>query len=226
MFRIIIATAVVLVFLAACGEAGGDTRTPAEPATAAQTPTTGPTATPTQPPGGAGGEGDGTVVPILTPFPSPEPVPDDWAVYTDPEGRFTVRYPPTWSANDYSLYSFDTSSLDPDTWSRTDLPSELIEVEMGFYEAVGSSGCGHQSIDAKTGKGSPDPGAAPATLGGVSGWQGLTVFDERRDGLTRIHGISVIYQGYCFHIAAYFYQKDPDEATFLQIADSFRFTDK
>lgn len=233
MFRIVITAAALVILLAACGEAGGEKPPPTatEQAAAAQTPTVEPTATATQPPGGAGGEGGGTVVPILTPFPSPAPVPKDWPTYTDPKGFFTVRYPPTWSANNYSLYSFDTSSLDPNSWSRSDLPPELIEVEMGYYDAAGSSGCGAlDRAPGTTGSGSAEdfvaaPGAAPATLGGVSGSQGVTVFNDSPDGLTRIHGISVIYRGYCFNFTAFFYQKNPDEATFLQIASSFKFGD-
>jgi hypothetical protein len=206
------------------------------PAPAAETPTP----TPTQVPGGAGGGGEGTLVPILTPFPSLPPVPDDWPTYTEPQGFFSIRYPPTWSAKGGSLWSFDTSSFDPDTGVGP-RPPDLIEVEMGYYDAAGSSGCGGlERVPGTVGSGDASdfaraPTVAPATLGGVPGGQLIRVFDPPEGDLIRIHGISVIHKGYCFNFAAYFAQENPDQETFLtdeetfltilQIASSFKFGD-
>ncbi len=212
----------------------------ATPAPAADTPTQ-ETATPSEVPGGAGGGGEGTLVPILTPFPSPQPVPDDWPTYTEPQGFFSVRYPPTWSAKAGSLWSFDTSSFAPDT-GEGPRPPDLIEVEMGYYDAAGLSGCGGalDRVPGTTGSGRAEdfilaPDAAPATLGGVPGGQLIRVFDPPEGDLIRIHGISVIHKGYCFNFAAYVHQENPDQETFLtdeetfltilQVASSFKFGD-
>jgi len=200
------------------------------------------TAEPTQPPSGVGGGGgEGTLEPILTPFPSPPPVPDDWPTYTEPQAFFSVRYPPTWSAKGASLWSFDTSSFNPAT-GEGPRPPDLIEVEMGYYDAAGSSGCGGalDRVPGTTGSGLaqdfvPAPDTAPATLDGIPGGQLIRVFDPPEGDLIRIHGFSVVHKGYCFLFTAYFAQENPDQETFLtdeetfmtllQIASSFKFGD-
>jgi hypothetical protein len=193
--------AAALALAAACADSTDDaTGPPAPSGTPAATPT------PTQPPDAAGGgAGEATVIPI-TPFPSPSPAPADWATYSDPGGRFTVRYPASWFANDGILSTFKIGEV------GSTFPPDSTKVDVSVAPVNILSYC-------------EPPGASAATLGGISGWQGVTLFGDRPDGLTRIHGMSVIDQGYCFHVAAYFYQENPDEATFMQIVDSFRFTD-
>ena len=100
-----------------------------------------------------------------------------------------------------------------------------MKVDIIVDTATRGSDCGAQSSDSESGEGVPRPAAAPATLGGIPGWQIINVFDPSTSGgLTRIHVISVIHQGYCFNFVAYFVQENPDEATFLQIASSFKFS--
>jgi len=207
------ATAVVVA------STGGEEEIPPaveETATSAASPTTEPSVTPT--PGAPA-----TVAPTATDSPQPSqlPVPDDWPTYSDPEGRFTVRYPPTWFQHGAQFRDFD-----PETWDRYSLKPDSVEVEVNTYPAIGSSGCGgSQSVDSQTGIGSPQPGATPATLGGVAGWQ-LTRLpgDPALNELTRIDGISVIYKGTCFIVAGYYTQGVPDVEPFRQIASSFTFT--
>ncbi len=236
----LIALALAGAFLAACTSSASDSSAPTTVPPEANTPTAVPTQETTQPPGGGGGGGEGTLVPILTPFPSPPPVPDDWPTYTEPQAFFSVRYPPTWSAKGASLWSFDTSSFNPAT-GEGPRPPDLIEVEMGYYDAAGSSGCGGlDRVPGTVGSGdasdfAPALGVAPATLGGVPGGQLIRVFDPPEGDLIRIHGISVIHKGYCFLFTAYFAQENPDQETFLtdeetfmtllQIASSFKFGD-
>ncbi len=192
----------------------------------AQTPTAEPAQetpapAPTQPPGGAGGGSEGTVVPV-TPLPSPSPVPDDWATYTDPEGRLALRYPSTWFREGGIIKSWD-----PGTWDKPWFPPNSTKVDAGYSSVAAADTCGgRQIVDLQTGETVPRPGDTPATLGGVNGWQGITLFDpSTSNGVTRAHAISVIHQGYCFLITAYFTEGSADEATFSQIADSFTFTD-
>jgi hypothetical protein len=148
-------------------------------------------------------------------------VPDDWPTYTDPNGLFTVRYPASWFQNGGSF-----NSHDPATWSSPSARPDAVEVEIDYYEAVGSGACGAAlTVDPETGAATPTEGASPTTLGGLPAWEKTRLPDDSviEGNLTRIHGISVIYQGYCFNIAAYFTQQEPDVDTFLLIVDTFRF---
>lgn len=218
MFRIIIAAVAVLVFLAACGEAGGDTRTPAEPATAAQTPTTGPTATPTHPPGGAGGELEGTVVP-LAPLPSLEPLPEEWATYVDPGGRFSLRYPPSW----HTLTGGGIYSWDPATWDKPWFPPDSVKLDVSVASVGGLSACGPISLP----DGTPAADSAVATLGGVSARRIVYAYDPSQSGgVTLAQEIAAVHDGYCFNVAAIFAQEHPDVITVEQMLGSFTFTDQ
>ena len=219
------------VLAAACTDTAEEAGTTAAPPSetpaataAADTPTAEPvgeTPTATQPPDGAGGGGGGVLVPITTPFASPAPVPEDWATYADPEGRFTVRYPPAW----FKREGGSLSSVDPSTAPGNGVPPNSIQIDVGYF-TEDDSGCGQLRIDPETGELLfTEAEAAPATVDGVSGGQIVRVFDPPELGLTRIHGFNVIYKGYCFKIAAYFFQDEPDEAMFLQIVSSFRFGD-
>ncbi len=253
MKPIIVALLASLLFLAACGDSGRETATPTPPSDtpaptpAAQTPTEEPaqetptptepppeTAEPTEPPGGAGGGGlEGTVVPITTPFPSPEPVPDEWATYTDPRGRFTVRYPSTWEletageqrppgvvgVGDISVVSF--FSYDRSEWTQPYFPPNSVKVEV--FAA---------SLEADLPTCQPEDSSSPRALGGVPGWEVLTVYDTAVDypglpdesNFSRSHQVAADHVGYRFCLVAHFTGADPDETTFLQIASSFQFS--
>lgn len=161
--------------------------------------------------------------PVVTPVPSSPAIPDDWQGYVDPGGLFTIQYPPTWFQ---STGQSQFSSVDLSTLTSTRRPDEALVVEVVHYEAIGSSGCGGAlSVDSKSGEGVPEPGATAATLGELPAWQIVRVEgDSAIEGnLTRIQSISVIYKGYCFLVAAYFTQTNPDIASFLQIASTFQF---
>lgn len=208
---------------AACGQAAEEEPTPPPP-TATATPTPTPeTPIPTPPSGGAGGGGGGTVVPIATPFPTPPPVPTDWVTYSDPDGRFTLRYPPTWFLQDGA-----TSKVRP--------PGELTTIFYSFDPSIGGTRFPLNSLKVdlivfapRTGNDcrSPLEGATPAALGGSAGWERLISFapsyDASASGVTRSHLVAAFHDGYCFSLTAYFAQDNPDEATFLQIVNSFSF---
>lgn len=190
------------VALTSCGDAEEEVAPDVTPGTTPAATTTAPT------------------VPV-TPSPSP-PVPADWPTYTDPGRKFSLRYPPTWFAEDYSLYSADPRTFDP---LAVGLPPEVVKVEFGYYEAKGSTGCDTLSIDPATGLGTPREGATRTTLGDIEAWE---IIRKAGDGtfegnFTQIHGIAAIHSGYCFFVTAYFTQAEPDTKTFLQIASSYRF---
>jgi hypothetical protein len=202
----------MLAVLSACGEAGGERPqpTPTEQATAADTQT----ATPTQPPGGAGGGDEGTVVPILTPFPSPEPVPADWATYTDPCGHFSFSYPQSWflqaSTADCSQVSVIVSTFELGSVGPR-FPEGSVKVDIGAVSTTIVNACVPE-------------GAAPAFLSGVPGGQIVLTYDlQKSDGVTRAHDVAAALGGICFTIGANFGQDSPiNESTFLQIVDSFK----
>jgi hypothetical protein len=198
-------------------------------APAADTPTAELTQEPAQAPGGGGGGGlEGTAVPIVTPLPTPPPVPADWATYSDPHGRFTFNYPPTWfldragerppagavDTSVVSLFTYDRAS-----WPERYPPPNSVKVEIHSV-----------SLSAGVAICEPD-GAAPALLGGVTGWQVVTVYDMAADypgvpaesRLTRVHQVAAERNGYRFCLIAQFAGADPDEATFLQIVGTFTF---
>jgi hypothetical protein len=161
--------------------------------------------------------------PALTPIGSAQPspsVPDDWSTYSDPEGRFTVRYPPAWFQHDGAQFT----NINPEKAGHS-LPPETVEIEVTSQPVAQSSQCGAQSLDPQTGAASPQPGATARTLGGVDGWQitRLPGDPNLNDG-TRIDGISVIYKGTCFIVAGYYTQQVPDPEPFRQIASTFSFT--
>ena len=163
--------------------------------------------------------------PTATATPTPEPspgVPADWLAYSDPGGLFTLYYPPDWFERDGELYSEN-----PDIWSGApSLPPEVTNVEIGYYPDDGVSGCGVLSADTKTGEVSPAADATQATLGGEPAWQIVRVQGGEppiEEDISRIEAVSVIYKGYCFNIAAYFTQENPDAAIFPSIASTFEF---
>jgi hypothetical protein len=233
MFRIFLAAVALLALLAACGESGQETRSPA-PASdtptappAAETPTAEPseeTPVATEPPGGAGGGGDGTVVPVTTPFPTPPPVAADWVTHSQPASErspaFDFSYPASWVMQGGETtgpgvgVSITLWSWDPNTWSRPYFPPNSIKVGLSAAPEDILSYCEPR-------------GAAPATVAGIEGWQIVYSYDDpsKSNGVTRAHEVGVLHNGYCFVIGGNFAQENPDETTFLQIANSFRFSE-
>jgi hypothetical protein len=146
-------------------------------------------------------------------------VPDDWPTFTDPDGRFTLRYPLGWFPSEDEI-----SSVDPST--SPDGSTEWILLELNVSPDDGGGGCGVLKYDSTTGEVSPHPNATTVQLGSISAWK--IVRDEDDPQLhhpyTRIEAVSVIYNGYCFNIPAYFTQQDPDVNVFSQIISTFQFT--
>jgi hypothetical protein len=165
-----------------------------------------------------------TATPTGSPPPSVTPAPgvEDWPVYKDPGGLYTLKYPAGWYRRDSSFLSSD-----PDAWSSMSQPPESLSVAVASYEAVGSSGCGGAlSIDPKSGETKPKAGATLTQLGGLAAWEIVRTPGDPllNDPYTQINGVSVIYKGYCFNIAAYSTQRTPDVSAFTQIVDTFEFT--
>lgn len=163
--------------------------------------------------------GSNTLFPSVVPTPTAS-VPSDWLTYTDPNGRFTVRHPPDW----LPLVD-EISSVDPST--VTDGSVESILVELNVTPDDGGGGCGVLQYDITTGELSPEPGATAVELGGVPAWKIVRGEEGDRKPMapnTRIEAVSGIYNGYCFNVAGYFTQQDPDVNIFSQITGTFQFT--
>jgi hypothetical protein len=206
------------VTITACDDSAGEMTTPApSPAApaetaAADTPTAVPTDdTPTPPPGGAGGGGEqGTPVPVATPEVSPEPAPAGWHTYTDPEGRFSFRYPEGWYDLTNWLGMPSVASWDQQSWQQRDYPPGAIRVDL----TVGPI---------EEGVSERPPEAMDATLDTEAGWQFGYAFDPSL-GPARNHALVVDHDGYRFMLIGWFADEHPDETTFLAIARSFHFT--
>ncbi|HEV8574083.1 MAG TPA: hypothetical protein VGR43_05175, partial [Dehalococcoidia bacterium] len=97
---------------------------------------------------------------LLPPTPTLIPTPSDWPTYTDPGGLYTLRYPAGWFQSGTSF-----SSKDPGDGHAP--IADLIEVEVGYNTAAGSSTCGGAiSVDPTTGEEvGPLDGASSASLG-------------------------------------------------------------
>lgn len=163
--------------------------------------------------------GEPSPTPVTLPI---SPTPSVWAVYADEDGRFAVKYPSGWFRADGSgsVYSFDPAT----TTGYGPLPVEVMKVDVGS-NAAGAGGCGPHSINQSTGEVIPTAGATQVSLGGFPAWQIVRVAgDPAIEGtLTRIQGVSALYQGYCFKLVAYFTQKEPDIETFEEILRSYEF---
>ncbi len=75
---------------------------------------------------------------IGTPTPSVT-VPADWPMYSDPDGRFAIRYPANWFKGQASDFSNDPSMFE----TEQSLPPEVIKVEVIYSTSIGSDTCGH-----------------------------------------------------------------------------------
>lgn len=212
----------LLLALSSCGDDGGGTdEGRLDPVAVTASPTSTAAATP---PASATPPSTPLRTPVI--YASPPPAPDDWATYSDPLGLYTLKYPPDWFQEDEgatyaAIYSFNPAKVP----RRPGLPGEIVKVEVGHYQAAGSSGCGGSiSFDWATNATIIEPGSAEWTLGGQPAWLFVYGPGEGEGGTTLIPGISLVYKGDCFLIAGYYTQTVPDVQTFLQIADSFQFT--
>jgi hypothetical protein len=160
--------------------------------------------------------------PTATGIPTATPTPSAWLTYTDPGGLFSIDYPAHWYQEGPQFFSSDPRR----TIGPPGLSPEIVKVEVNHYDARGSSGCGAAlDIDPRTGSSTPTHGATQTTLGGLPAWE-YTRFpgDPAIEGnLTRIHGVSIVYSGFCVIVGAYFTQSEPDEATFAKMLASFKF---
>jgi hypothetical protein len=142
--------------------------------------------------------------------------PADWPTYTDPDGRFSLRYPDDWYSSGGEIYSFDPSTA---TGSPGTYPSGT-EIETHVFESAGRGFCGGAlKLDASGALVSIDAEATATTLGGQPAWE--IVREDPDPPTARIHGISLVHEGYCITLVAYYTQETPDDQTFAQIADSF-----
>ena len=166
-----------------------------------------------------------TVSPTSLPTSTATPEPDaatSWPLYADPEGLFTVRYPTSWFEEEGRFFSRNPASFQ----GVAGRPPDAVVVEMNYHAEDGSSGCGVAlQIDPQTRRGAPAPDATPTSLDGVPAWrvvrlQGDPVIQE---DLTSVEAVSLLHQGYCFNLAAYFTVADPDENIFSQIIGTFGF---
>jgi len=198
-----LALAILMVASACAGgaEEGSTTSAPEAPVSSAPVPT--PTS---EPAGGGGGElGPATVVPV--PRMTPQPIPEDWATYTDPVGPFTFKYPVDWRPlPGGGIYSWDIT-----TWNKPWFPPNGIKLEM-YVSPISQA--------------EPQPAQAEdGSLGGVSGWEIVYLYDpSKANGIARVHQIAVERGGYRFSLVAYFGPENQNEDTFAKIVQSFSFT--
>lgn len=124
-------------------------------------------------------------------------------------------------------YNSPTTHVNGNRWTLD------FQIEGGSTQAAVAAAAGGNVVFVDNGNYSCDPffqngkyvDVKSTTLGDVPAWQIVNVFDPSTSGgLTRIHAISVVFNGICFVISAQFAQENPDEETFLQIASSFRFS--
>jgi len=160
----------------------------------------------------------------VTPFaeasakPSREGVPADWPTYSDPGGLFTIRYPADWFQVENSVSSVDPSTADKSAYAD----SIHFEFSANRYDGYG---CGVLAFDLASGQVAPQPGSTQSSLGGIPAWKIVREPGDPflNDPYTRIEAVSTIQSGYCFNMAGYFKQQNPDGAIFSQVVSTFRF---
>lgn len=209
--RMIAAAAALLALatvLASCGDT--EEKVAPQPTATSVSPTATPPATsnPTvAAPGGGGGDLEGAVVPVVSPIPSPGPVPADWQTYSDDQAGVSFRYPASWYLDKDSHIVL---SFDPATWITGRYPVGGVVVELRVTPIV-------------PGNTLPD-GSSPATLGGIEGWRIVRSYNTSDAGLvTWSHGIWVEHGGYTYSLVGAFAQSTPDDTVLLQIAATFKF---
>jgi hypothetical protein len=152
-------------------------------------------------------------------------VPAQWQTYSDPSGLYSLQFPADWyvSSGQAQFSSYDFTRL-----STPGRPEEAMVVEVFAQEAVGLAGCGSAiSVDPATGVATPAAGAIPRELGGEPAWGLVRVAPDPaiEGGLTRIESVSVVREGQCFNVVAYFTQQVPASDLFAQIVSTFEFGD-
>ncbi len=130
-------------------------------------------------------------------------VPADWLTYRDPEGRFTVRYPPLWFAERGGFSTFKLGSVGPR------FPEEAIKIDVGYTPESQLGGC------------TKDPQATQVQIAGETAW--LVVKNYQDPVVTRSYQAWVPYHGYCYAMLALFSQRQPDDELFMKFVNSFRF---
>jgi hypothetical protein len=159
--------------------------------------------------------------PVSIPSPNAS-VPADWPTYEDDQGRYKLRYPPSWFKGDADDFYSVAPSVDTGDDGR-------IKVEVGYSTALGSDVCGAVlKTDPETGESlGLLPGATPASLGGIEGGRLVRAEGDPaiEDDVTRIEGVGVIRAGSCVLVIAYYTQPIPDTASFEGILKSFEFLD-
>lgn len=152
--------------------------------------------------------------------------PDDWVTYVNPDGKFSLKYPADWFAKSDD----DFISVDPTEPDGDGPRPEVIEVEANHSPSKGSNACGGaQEVDPNTGESlGPREGSVPVTIDGLQGWRIIRLAGDPaiQGPFTRIDGVSVVYEGNCFHIAAYYTQEQPDELIFNQMLSSVELFDR
>lgn len=163
-----------------------------------------------------GGDGGGSETPSPT---GPPTAPTDWPTYTDPDGLFSVRYPPDWTRDGGSFYMPDPAtipSIPPEGF-----PPDVIKVETGYYPVWGYS-CGNLTLDPETGDVIDVPPELVETkLDGQQAWRSNGV--STLDHTTWIMGVAAVYGDTCFHLIAYDSHEDGDYGYFDQIVSSFTY---
>jgi hypothetical protein len=198
-FPALIVPAIALVLLAACDEEEVSLQEPSATPETLATPEVSPSAS------------------SLLPTPTLLPIPADWPTYSDPAGRFEIRYPAGWFAIEGDLFSYDPRL--PGT-----PPGERIKVEVTLDPVAGLTGCGGAlGIDRETGEVTIEEGASARTLSGYPAWEMTRLAGSGIEGgHSRIQGISLIHRETCVLVAGYFTQQEPDVPTFLQMVNTFQ----
>ena len=177
----------------------GDAEEQLAPGTPSATPDASPSATPAP---------SAAPTAFETPSPSAAPVPGDWATYSRPDARLTLRYPSTWhSLKDGGIYSWD-----PATWDKPWWPPEGMKIDVIYGPSQFA-----------------EPRPAEATdflLATFSGWEITYPKNPAiEDGLTRVHQVALKRGEFTLFIIASFSQANPDEETFSKIVNSLRFAE-
>jgi hypothetical protein len=78
----------------------------------------------------------GTPTPTASPAGTPSPTaPADWATYADPDGRFTLRYPPGWYAENGVFSTFKLGSVGPT------FPPGAMKIDVSFVPRAQLGSC-------------------------------------------------------------------------------------
>lgn len=140
------------------------------------------------------------------------PIPVDWATFTfDRVPEVTLRYPPDWYVEGRRLTSFD-----PATWTGGFYPPGGILVDLDRIP-----------VDPNMDQLIRPPEAKDTTVGGLPAWEFECTGDVSADCANapwaKVHYF-VVEASFKYAFFGYFAEKDADEATFLLMVLSVRFT--